>query len=190
MPCNGKTLRVRDCKIVLLSAPSQVPYRILSTQSDIGFPSLLKHSYPHPQKGSPNLYSHMDKHTNTRTPFIHSTDSECLVCTSDCKALGFYMHIMCTDTPTFSPVGTRIHLHSSTHTGAHTSGINMFDKLRNLSLSSSTHSQTNTLYIFTNKKEPQPGRGDDDKLISCLVLLNSENMSLFQLSCSYQELCL
>ena len=65
----------------------------------------------------------------------------------------------------------------------------MLDKLRNLfSLSSPTHSHTNTLYIFTNKKEP--GRGEDDKLISCLVLLNSENMSLFQLSCSYQELCL
>lgn len=173
----------------LLSPPSQVPYRNLNILSDIGFPSLFKRSYPHPQKGTPNLYSQTDKRTNTHTSFIHSTNSECLLCTSDCKARGFYTHIMCTDTPTFSHVGTHIHLHSSTHTGTHTSGINMLDKLRNLfSLSSPTHSRTNTLYIFSNKKEP--GRGEDDKLISCLVLLNSENMSLFQLSCSYQELCL
>ena len=142
---------------------------------------MLKQSYLHPQKGSPNLYSYMDKCTNTHTSFIHSKNSECLLCTSDCKACGFYTHIMCTDTPTFSHVGTHIHLHSSTHTGTHTSGINMLmDKLRNLfSLSSSTHSCTHTLYIFTNQKEHQPGRGGDDKLISCLVLLNSENMSLF-----------
>lgn len=118
---------------------------------------MLKHSYLHPQKGSPNLYSYMDKCTNTHTSFIHSKNSERLLCTSDCKACGFYTHIMCTDTPTFSHVGAHIHLHSSTHTGTHTSGINvLMDKLRNLSLQ--FHSLMYTHFIHFHKSKRAPAR--------------------------------
>ena len=102
-----------------MSPPSQVPYRNLNTLSDIGFPSLLKRSYPHPRKGTPNLYSHTDKRTNTHTSFIHSTNSECLLCTSDCKARGFYTHI-CAQTHPHSHMWAHTYTYTHRLTQAHT----------------------------------------------------------------------